>query len=312
MIVAFYVFPDFQLLDLSGPLAAFQAAGLGMTPCPYQLYVLSAQGGEVRSSSGIAITTQSPDAVKPDTLLIVGGRGVRHIRRDSPETERLRNLCLSASRFGSICTGVFALAETGLLKGKKATTHWKAVERFKKAWPDVLMDGEPLFVRDGNIWTSAGITSGIDLALAMIEVDLGREVSRQVAQELVVYQRRPGGQSQFSPMLQLEPTSSRISSVLSYIQAHLSEDLDVIRLAEVACLSVRQFSRQFKNETGKTPARAVELLRIDAARASLESGADSIEQIARRTGFGHPERMRRAFLRYLGRPPQTYRMHHRE
>ncbi|NDL62824.1 GlxA family transcriptional regulator [Acerihabitans arboris] len=307
MHIGFFVFADFQLLDLTGPVTAFQIAGSLCEPAAYTLSVFSLSGGAIASSAGVTIDTLPADSLAPemDTLILCGGHGVARFRDDDKAIRRLAALAVRPRRVASVCTGAFLLAGMGLLAGKRATTHWRHVARLQKAHPQVRVDGDKIFIRDGRVWTSAGITSGIDLSLALIEDDLGQAASREVAREMVVYQRRTGGQSQFSPMLQMEPDSGRIKRALDYAQQHLRDDLSVDRLAQVACLSRRQFSRAFKRETGESPARAVERLRVEAARARVEQGSEPIDLIAKNVGFINQERMRRAFLRCLGLPPQA-------
>ena len=210
-------------------------------------------------------------------------------------------------RVASVCTGAFTLAAAGLLDGRRATTHWRQAARLQREYPAIRVEADRIFCRDGNIWTSAGITAGIDLALALIEEDHGFAVARAVAQHLVVYHRRHGGQSQFAASIDLAPRSDRISAALGYARDHIAEDLPVERLAEAAGMSLRQFSRTFRAQTGTTPARVVERLRADLARGRLETTAEPIEGIAEAVGFGGAENMRRAFIRIYGRPPQSIR-----
>jgi transcriptional regulator GlxA family with amidase domain len=212
-----------------------------------------------------------------------------------------------ARRVTSICTGAFALAEAGLLDGRRATTHWGFAQELQKRHPLVQVQPDRIFINDGPVWTSAGMTAGIDMVLALVEQDLGAEIARAVAKKMVVYYRRPGGQSQFSAMLELEPQSDRIQKTLAHARAHLREPLSVEDLADVAHLSPRQFSRAFKAETGQSPAQAVENLRVEAARTMIDAGELALGVVAREAGFGDPERMRRAFLRTLGQPPQSIR-----
>jgi transcriptional regulator GlxA family with amidase domain len=207
----------------------------------------------------------------------------------------------------SVCTGAFLLAEARLLDGRRATTHWRYAANLQREFPRVKVESDRIFVKDGSVWTSAGITAGIDLALALIEEDLGIDVSRAVARELVVYHRRSGGQSQFSALLELEPESDRIRRALAFARDHLAEPLSVERLAAAAGIGPRQFSRAFRAETGETPARAIERLRTEAARLRVEAETEPIEQIAAAAGFADPERMRRAFVRRFGQPPQALR-----
>jgi len=205
------------------------------------------------------------------------------------------------------CTGAFILAEAGILDGRRATTHWAYARELQRRYPKTRVEEDRIFIEDRNVWTSAGMTAGIDLALALVEADLGAAIARSVARSLVVYHRRAGGQSQHSSLLELEPKSDRIQAVLTHAQRHLDTPLSVEQLAEVAHLSPRQFSRAFTAETGQSPAKAVENLRVEAARLAIEEGRHTIDEIARMTGFGDRERMRRAFLRTLGQPPQVLR-----
>jgi transcriptional regulator GlxA family with amidase domain len=309
--IAFFIFPDFQLLDLVGPLTAFQMAGFvqepGRGPEPYRLRVLSDRGGRVASTSGLDVPSEAIRHQVVDTLIIVGGSGAREVAHPKARLDAIRRLARCARRVASVCTGAFVLAQAGLLDGRRATTHWRHTARLQRDFAAVKVDGERIFIKDGAIWTSAGITAGIDLALAMIEEDLGLGLSRAVAQELVVQQRRPGGQSQFSALLDLEPASDRIRRALDFAAAHLGQKLPIERLAEIACVSPRHFVRAFRAETGETPAKAVERLRAEAARTRIEEGTEPIERVAAEVGFSDPERMRRAFVRRFGQPPQALR-----
>jgi len=305
--IRFLVHPGFQLLDLSGPFAAFQVAGDLASGAPYRLRVVSRHGGAVRSSSGVEIITEPADNARFDTLVVMGGGPTRCAAGASDEAEIAAACAPGVRRTASVCTGAFTLANARLLDGRHATTHWQHAALLQRLFPRVKVDGDRIFTRDGSVWTSAGISAGIDLALALIEDDLGPELSRATARTLVVYHRRPGGQSQFSTLLDLDPQSERIRKVLSFAREHLHEQLTAERLAEVACLSPRQFTRAFVTETGETPARAVERLRAELARQRIEDGSDPIEAIARDVGFVDPERMRRAFLRRFGFSPQNVR-----
>jgi transcriptional regulator GlxA family with amidase domain len=304
--VAFFVFPDFQLLDLSGPLAAFQVAGASSTEA-YNLSVVSEHGGEVASSSGVGVTTRAACESGLDTLVVVGGRGVHASASSSTAITLLTAVAATARRIASVCTGAFLLAAAGLLDGRRATTHWRFATRLQAAYPAVQVDADRIFVKDGSVWSSAGITAGIDLALALIEEDLGAAIAKAVAREMVVYYRRPGGQSQFSALLDLTPPSARIHRALSFARDHLSEPLPVERLADAARLSLRQFGRAFVAETGQTPAKAVERLRAETARPLVEDTRESLEAIAHAAGFSDPERMRQSFIRAFGQPPQALR-----
>lgn len=303
--VAFYVYPRHQLLDLAGPLDAFQAANDVAAGSLYRIRVVSRTGGQVEGSSGLPVGTHAARGSKAQTLVVVGGAISVMTHRD--EVMAVRRLAVRASRIASVCTGSFLLAEAGMLDGRRATTHWSCASRFQQSYPRVHLEADRIFVADEHIWTSAGISAGIDLALALIEADHGADLARAVARELVVYYRRPGGQSQFSTLAQLEPASDRMRNVLVFAREHLSESLSLERLAEVARLSTRQFGRAFHQETGETPAKAVERLRLEAARLRVEEGGEPIEVIARSVGFNDPERMRRAFVKHYGQPPQAMR-----
>jgi transcriptional regulator GlxA family with amidase domain len=305
--IGFLLFPAFQLLDLTGPMAVFEAPSMH-GPAPYRLWLLSEHGGPVESSSGAALLSRRLDETPPlDTLVIAGGAGTLKALESSVLLDFLVASAASSRRVASICSGALLLAAAGLLDGRRATTHWRLAPELQRRYPRVRVDAERIFIQDGSLWTSAGVSAGIDLSLALIEEDLGLEVSRAAARDLVVYHRRPGGQSQFSTLLDLEPPSDRIREALSYAREHLHEPLGVERLARAACLSPRQFGRAFLAETGQTPAKAVERLRAEAARVRIETSAEPIEQVAEAVGFADPERMRRAFVRVFGQPPQALR-----
>jgi transcriptional regulator GlxA family with amidase domain len=303
--IAFLIFPRFQLLDAAGPISAFEVAGR-ICPGSYELRVIAEQAGAVASSSGATLEAAglgSPAAI--DTLMVAGGDGTR-TALGSARLRRFIAACNQESRrVSSVCSGSFLLAGAGLLDGRGATTHWDCTEAFRRLFPQVLLDPDRIFVRAGRIWTSAGITAGIDLALALIGEDLGESVARRTAQHLVVYHRRPGGQSQFSALLEMERSHGRFAALLEFMRAHLASALTVEQLAARACMSARHFARAFHEETGITPAKAVERLRADAARAMLESGARSVQEVARASGFNDPERMRRAFQRLFGASPSA-------
>ncbi len=308
--VAFLLVPDFQLLDLSGPAAVFQIAGAEAataTGPAYTVQVVSEHGGLVRSTCGIEVQTRPWRGLRVDTLIIAGGEGAREIAVTPGLRRYLHAQRQGGRRLASVCTGAFVLAGAGLLDGLRATTHWRRAAMLARNHPGVRVDADKIHVCDGGIWTSAGITAGIDLALAMVEADMGAEVAAATAREMVVYHRRSGGQSQFSALQDLAPDSERMRAVLEHIRANLGAALSVEQLAEVACVSPRQFLRSFKAETGETPAKAVERIRAEAARGQIAAGDSSIESIARRVGFTDSERMRRAFLRVYGQPPQALR-----
>ncbi len=305
--IGFLVFADFQILDLTGPLAVFEIANAKAGKPVFRLRIISLHGGMVPSTSGLSVATEPVDADALDTVVVVGGEGSHAAASDLVQRATVLSLATRTRRMTSICTGAFVLAGAGLLDARRATTHWRYVARLQREHPAVQVQADPIFVRDGPIWTSAGVTAGIDLAMALVEEDLGFDTSQAVARELVMFHRRPGGQSQFSAMLELEPSSDRVRRVLAYAREHLEEPLSVARLAEVACLSERQFGRMFRAETGETPARAIERLRTEAARIQLEGGIETVEAVGAAVGFADPERMRRAFIRVYGLPPQALR-----
>jgi transcriptional regulator GlxA family with amidase domain len=304
--LAIVIFPDFQILDATGPIAAFEIASR-LAGGGYQMSVLAAGGGEIASSSGVRLVAQPLDEAAYDTLLIAGGNGSRNFARLEPTVAWLRRRAGQVRRTVSVCSGAYLLAEAGLLDGKRATTHWGRSDHFARRYPKVRLEPDRIFVREGEIWSSAGITAGIDLALAMIEDDFGCEVARQTAQQLVVHQRRPGGQSQFSALLDMGGPNGRFAELMDWMRDRLCEPLGVERLADQAAMSPRHFARAFTAETGVTPAKAVERLRLEAARVRVESSHEPIDRVAESAGFRDPERMRRAFLRAFGQPPQALR-----
>ena len=305
--VAFLIYPGFQLLDAAGPIAAFEIANR-YHPDTYQARIIAAIPGDIPSSSGATLTALSfCEADSVDTLIVVGGEGTRYAAQ-CPLTLMFVSDCAQHSRrVTSVCSGSYVLAAAGLLEGRVATTHWSRSADFARRYPGVRLEADRIFARDGKFWTSGGVTAGIDLALALVEEDLGEATARRVAQQLVVYHRRPGGQSQFSALLEMGSPQGRFATVLEYMRTHLTGELDVDTLAAHACLSPRHFSREFQRETGLTPAKAVERLRADAARAALESGHRSVQEVARMVGFEDPERMRRAFSRLFGGSPSSLR-----
>ena len=305
--IGFLVFDGFQLLDAAGPISAFEIGGR-YAPGAYRLHVLAKAAGAVPSSAGASMQAEAFASAPPlDTLVVAGGDGTYEAIHDAEIVGFVREAAGVCRRVASVCSGTFILAEAGLLDGRRATTHWSRSQLFAKRYPNVRLEPDRIFVRDGPVWSSAGITAGIDLALALIAEDLGEDVARRTAQQLVVYRRRPGGQSQFSALLEMERPDGRFSALLGWARERLGEALTVERLADRAGMSPRNFARRFAEETGVTPARAVERLRVDAARDRVEGGGAPIDAIAAQTGFGDPERMRRAFVRAFGQPPQALR-----
>ncbi len=304
--LALLIFPDFQLLDAAGPISAFEIAGR-FAPGTYDITVMAAEPGRVSSSAGVSMMADPLHDGPFDTVIVAGGDGTR-VAANDPETKAwIQAASAKARRTASICSGAYILAEVGLLDGKRATTHWQRSADFAKRYPQVTLEPDRIFVREGETWTSAGITAGIDMSLAMIADDLGEEISRSTAQQLVVYHRRPGGQSQFSALLEMGGQQGRFASLLGWMRAHLSLPLTVEQLAGQSAMSPRHFARAFAAETGMTPAKAVERLRLETARERVEASNDSIDRVAEQVGVGDPERMRRAFLRAFGQPPQALR-----
>ncbi|HVS54273.1 MAG TPA: GlxA family transcriptional regulator [Opitutaceae bacterium] len=298
------VYPGFQVLSLALA-TVFELANQTAGKAIYRLTLLSDSGGLVRSSLGFALQTARIDRRVFDTLIVAGNNEALPA---SPRLLRsLRQAIKSSRRVAATCTGAFILAQAGLLEGRRATTHWFFAHAFRRAYPKVTLDADRIFVVDGRVWTSAGMSAGIDLAIALVEKDLGPDIARTVAKKMVVYHRRAGGQSQHSMLLELDPKSDRIQTALAYAKENLPSVLSVEELAQAAHLSPRQFSRVFRAETGTSPAQAVERLRVEAARLMLESGRHSLDEISDETGFGDRERMRRAFLRAFGQSPQALR-----
>ena len=302
--IGFALPPGFQIMGLAA-VSAFELANVVAKEQLYDIRLLSEQGGALPNSFGMAIETRSLSRYKLDTLIVTG------LLRPVPSTpgliRQLRKAFESSRRIASVCTGAFILGEAGLLDGRRVTTHWIYARDLQNQFPNAHVEDDRIFIIDGPIWTSAGMSAGVDLALGMIEKDFGAELARAVAQRLVVHHRRAGGQSQHSALLELDAKSDRIQSALTYARRNLRTPLKVEDLAEAAHLSPRQFSRAFRDETGQSPAKAVENLRVEAARVMIEQSRHSMDEVAVETGFADSERMRRAFLRAFGQPPQVLR-----
>ncbi|HTH15446.1 MAG TPA: helix-turn-helix domain-containing protein [Magnetospirillum sp.] len=294
-------FPRVQLLDVAGPLQVFASAGA------YEVAVV-APSSPVRTSSGLELLAQPlPAADAPlDTLVVAGGWGVDEAIGDESLVAWVAARARVARRVASVCSGAYLLAQAGLLEGRRATTHWGRCGDFARRFPRVRLEPDPIFVQDGNVWTSAGITAGIDLALALVEADLGRRHALAVARQLVVFLKRPGGQAQFSAALELQQDDGRFDRLHGWIAGNLAGDLSVTALAAAAGMSERSFLRHYRQATGTTPARAVERLRVEAARNLLEQG-HPVKRVAARCGFGSEESLRRGFLRLMGITPGDYR-----
>ncbi|MYR45890.1 GlxA family transcriptional regulator [Streptomyces sp. SID5910] len=301
------LFDDVQSLDVTGPVEVFAGAEKH-TPGTYRIATASLDGAPVRTSSGLTVV---PDlaltgAPAPHTLLVPGGQGTRNA--DPRLVGWLREHGPRAPRLVSVCTGAALLAAAGLLDGRRATTHWAYCDRLARDHPAVEVDPDPIYVRDGHVATSAGVTSGIDLALALVEEDLGRDAALTVARHLVVFLRRPGNQAQFSAQLAAQTARREpLREVQQWITEHPGADLSVESLAARAALSPRHFARAFQAETGTTPGRYVDRVRLEHARRLLEDSGDGVEEISRISGYGTPEAMRRAFVRALGASPAEYR-----
>lgn len=302
------IFGGFQLLDAAGPIGVFEMPTRGLSPSPYRLTLYSLDGGPVRASCGASMLSEAlPAKLTLDTLVVSGGDGTREAISDARLLAAIRDLSDRTRRTCSVCSGSFLLGAAGLLKGRSATTHWRRSVQFERMFPDTRLLADRIYVQDGKFWTSAGITAGIDLALALVAEDLGEDVARQAARELVVHQRRGGGQSQFSVMQDVTLASGRFDDLIGWVRTNLSAPLDVDTLAARAAMSPRNFARVFRSETGATPARFVEKLRLEAARKSVETTTLPLQQIAAGSGFGDPERMRVAFMRAYGQPPMVLR-----
>lgn len=300
--LAFIIFPGFQIVDLAAATVFELANKLPNGPF-YDIRTYSEHGGTVTSSVGISVESLPFTDQVFDSLIVCGGM---EKSASAPSfLESLRSMSAASRRTASICTGAFILAEAGLLDGRRATTHWNTARDLQRLYPKVKVDENRIFINDNNFWSSAGMTACIDLGLALVEQDLGIDVARIIARRMVVYHRRSGGQSQFSALLELEPKSDRIQVALRYAKENLCKPLSVDELANAANLSRRQFSRLFRLETGQSPAKAVETLRVEAAKAMIEDTLHPINMVARENGFADPERMRRAFLRAFGQPPQA-------
>jgi transcriptional regulator GlxA family with amidase domain len=311
--VALVVFDLLQLLDLVGPHDVFAGANSheesAGRPAPYEIAVVAATPGVVRSRSGLSIVVEHALPSAPvDTIMVVGGTGSRRARYDETLVTWLRQASPQARRTCSVCTGAFVLAAAGLLDGRRVTTHWASAQELARDYPAVDVDPDPLFLKDGQVWTSAGVTSGIDLALALVEADLGTTVAQTVARWLVLYLRRSGGQSQFAGEVWRDlPEREALREVIRHIHTEPAADLRLPVLAELATMSVRHLQRTFTREIGESPAGYISRVRVDAARRVLEQESVTVTEAARRCGFGTAEAMRRAFHRHLGISPDAYR-----
>ena len=319
--LAVIVYPGFELLDVSGPTSVFNGANRALgqrgKPAFYKIVLASAEGGAVESSSGVTLETQPIAELRPDqadTVLIVGAEREPLLKAVADPALRasLPRLAGGAERFGSVCTGSFVLAAFGLLDGRRIATHWDSCKPLAKAFPKVTVDPEALYVNSGRLWTSAGVTTGIDMALAMVAHDLDATIAGEIAKRLVLYARRPGYQSQFSPVLQAQfKGDSPFADLIGWIQSNLGASLDMPSLAARASMSERTFHRRFVAATGQTPARFVETARLDAARMLLSRGL-SLKTVATQVGLFPPARLAKAFERRFGVPPRLFSDMHAE
>jgi transcriptional regulator GlxA family with amidase domain len=304
--VGFIVPQRFQLMSLAA-LTAFEIVNLPPADQRYDIHLLSEHGGPVRSSSGMTLETEAFGDPAFDTVIVGSITEMDMPSSDATMIAFVQEAAKASRRIASICSGAFVLAEAGLLNGRRATMHWAHADSFRARFPDVRAEEDRIYINDGPVWTSAGMTAGIDLVLALIDNDLGPDAAKMVARLLVMNQRRMGGQKQHSALLDMTPKSDRIELVLAHIRQNLRKPLTIEKLAAVASLSPRQFSRTFLGETGQSPAKAVERLRLEAARFMIEEGRHTVNVVAQETGFADRERMRRAFLRTFGVPPEILR-----
>jgi transcriptional regulator GlxA family with amidase domain len=310
--IAILALPGVQLLDVSGPLDVFAEANVQAARDSYRLRVIATAPGDIRSSSGARLL---PDGVighmhseAIDTLLVAGSPNAAQVQLNDLIVNWLRRVASTAQRYGSVCGGAFFLGAAGLLDGKHVTTHWAVAEQLARAYPLIKLDADAIHVRDGRLRTAAGVTAGLDLALALVEEDLGRDIAKRVASQLVMFFKRPGGQLQFSRKGEAAPLGhSALQQVQRFIAAHPADDHGVDRLAARAGLSPRHFARLFRHEVGMTPATWVETARISTARRLLETGRNAPKQVAVQCGFANADTLRRAFVRHVGVTPAEYR-----
>jgi transcriptional regulator GlxA family with amidase domain len=312
-IIEMLAYPSVQLLDVTGPLQVFASANDLVTDAggapPYVLRVVAQGGQTVTASAGLGLVAGPLPSTRAtlDTLMIAGGQGVEAAAADPLLVDWVRARARRARRVASVCTGAFLLAASGVLDGRRRPTHWSFCAELARRFPAVRVEPDPIFVRDGPVWTSAGVTAGIDLALALVEEDLGRTVALALARYLVVFLKRPGGQAQFSTALSLQAADDKFGALHDWIHRHLADDISLPLLARQAGMSERSFGRHYAKATGLTPARAIERLRVEAARRLLLETRLPAKRISQRCGFGSEETMRRSFLRLLAVTPQDYR-----
>ncbi|MER8983665.1 GlxA family transcriptional regulator [Mesorhizobium sp. M0843] len=312
-LIAFLVFERTKLLDVAGPLQVFNDAKQVSGEPAFRTILVSERGGPIETDAGVVLHTVSFDhctGLSIDTLLVSGGATAFETAKSSSLRSWLIKQAKNVRRLGSICLGAFILAECGLLDGQRATTHWEHCSKLAEHFPAIDVRPDPIFVRCGAVWTSAGVSAGIDMALAMVEEDLGHTTALAIARELVLYLKRPGGQSQFSTALrqQIRDRAGRFERLHAWIRENPGADLSVPALSSFMAMSPRNFARVYSRENGQTPGRAVEALRVDAARSLLETSCQSVQQIAHAVGFADDETFRRAFVRSLGVAPSDYRI----
>ncbi len=307
--IAFIVYPGYSVMALTIAMA-FEVANSVADSQPYDLHFVSEMGGAIKTSAGMMVESEAFSDMPFDTL-VVGG-ATTPVTATAGLIAFVREATKRHRRIAAVCTGAFVLAEAGLLNGRHATTHWLHANELQKRFPLVKIDHDRIFMNDGPIWTTAGGAAGLDLGLKLIEMDLGAQLAKSVARELVIYHRRSGEQSQFSTLLDLSPKSDRIQTALTYARENLHKPLTVEELAEAACLSLRHFSRTFHAETGQSPAKAIENMRVESARMLMEQSRHPMDVVARQTGFSDRDRMRRAFLRAFGQSPQVLRRQARQ
>lgn len=311
--IEFVVYDEVNLLDIAGPLQVVTSCNEllreGGESAAYEPHVVTLKGETIQTSSGLGIAAAGlPDRRKAlDTLIVCGGFGVHKAAAEPDLITWLERRTKAARRVASVCTGAFLLAEIGLLDGKRAVTHWAYCDRLAREFPAICVEPDPIFIEDGDVWTSAGVSSGIDLMLALVERDQGREMALAVARRLVVYLKRPGGQAQFSAALEFQDGTDRFDHLHAWMKENLDSDLSVTALALRAGMTERSFNRRYKSATGSTPARAVERIRVETAQRNLCNGSLSVKEIARRCGFRSEETMRRTFLRHVGTAPGEFR-----